>query len=259
MGSRSTLTLNAPHKQRGVVLLIALIMMVAMTLAAIGMMRSVDTGSVIAGNMAFKKATLSASDAGMSAAFNALMSVANSNNGYDKQILNFNNGNACPANATALGTGAAGTAGCTLVGGGTVVFPGYFSTPVSPCEVPGQSVGNVNAVVCTATQSQWWTTYNWNSAPSITVTDPNNGGTIATVNYVIHRMCQLANAAPTLAATVSTAPPGTQLCQSYVEPPACHTNPCPPNITLYFYRITTRSVGVRNSVTYTQSLVLIGA
>jgi len=256
--------ITTPHSQRGVILLIALIMLVAMTLAGIGMMRSVDTGSVIAGNLAFKEATLNASDAGTNAAFSALMAVANTANATDKTILNFNNAYACPTGTTAVGAGTAGTAGCTAAGGGTINFPGYSSTPINPCEVTGQTTGNINGTACSATQNTWWqNSSNWTNAPTITVADPNNGGTMATVQYLVHRMCQLPNGIPTEVATALTPPAvpvaGTQLCQSYVEAPACHTTPCPPNITLYFYRITARSVGVRNSVTYTQMLALIGA
>lgn len=57
--------------QRGVVLFIALIVIVAMMLAGAALMRSVDTGSVIAGNFAFKQATIQAVDAGIEAAYNA--------------------------------------------------------------------------------------------------------------------------------------------------------------------------------------------
>lgn len=65
-----------PQTQRGVVLVIALIVLVAMTLAAISMTRSIDTANVVAGNMAFKQATLQASDLGAKAAYDWL--VANS-------------------------------------------------------------------------------------------------------------------------------------------------------------------------------------
>lgn len=51
------------RRQRGVVLLIALIALVAITLAGLALMRSVDTGLVIAGNLAFKQATVQAGDA----------------------------------------------------------------------------------------------------------------------------------------------------------------------------------------------------
>lgn len=61
------------QRQRGVVLFIALIVLVAMTLAGIGMVRSVDTGNVIAGNLAFKQATLNASDRGIEAGYQWLL------------------------------------------------------------------------------------------------------------------------------------------------------------------------------------------
>lgn len=51
-------------RQRGVVLFIALIVLVAMTLAAIALVRSVDTSNVIAGNLAFKESTIQAADQG---------------------------------------------------------------------------------------------------------------------------------------------------------------------------------------------------
>ena len=49
-----------PERQRGVVLFIALIVMVAMSLAAIALFRSVDTANLVAGNQAFKQGALNA-------------------------------------------------------------------------------------------------------------------------------------------------------------------------------------------------------
>ena len=52
------------RSQEGVVLFIALIVMVAMTLAGIALMRSVDTSVFVAGNVAFKQAAISVADRG---------------------------------------------------------------------------------------------------------------------------------------------------------------------------------------------------
>lgn len=60
------------HRQKGVVLLIALIVLVAMTLAGIALVRSVDTGNLVAGNMAFKQGATLAADGGTEAAINWL-------------------------------------------------------------------------------------------------------------------------------------------------------------------------------------------
>lgn len=56
------------YRQQGVVLLIALIVLVAMTLAGIALVRSVDTGNMVAGNMAFKQGATLAGDAGTESA-----------------------------------------------------------------------------------------------------------------------------------------------------------------------------------------------
>jgi type IV pilus assembly protein PilX len=55
-------------RQRGVVLMIALIVLVAMTLAGIALMRSVDTTTMIAGNLAFQQSATSYGDTGTEAA-----------------------------------------------------------------------------------------------------------------------------------------------------------------------------------------------
>jgi len=65
-----------PRRQRGVVLMVALIVLVALTLAGLSMIRTTDTGAVIAGNLSFRQAALASTDAGVEAAFNALGGVA---------------------------------------------------------------------------------------------------------------------------------------------------------------------------------------
>jgi type IV pilus assembly protein PilX len=62
----------APRRQRGVVLMVALIVLVALTLAGLSMVRSSDTGVVIAGNLSFRQAAAHAMDAGVEAAIAAL-------------------------------------------------------------------------------------------------------------------------------------------------------------------------------------------
>jgi type IV pilus assembly protein PilX len=64
--------IRPPKSQAGIVLFIALIALVALSLAGIALVRSVGTGNQIAGNLAFRQATLQASDHGIEAAFIAL-------------------------------------------------------------------------------------------------------------------------------------------------------------------------------------------
>lgn len=67
--------LNSATRQRGVVLFVALIALVAMTLAAIALVRSVDTANVISGNLAFRQGGIQASDVGVEAAVTALPTI----------------------------------------------------------------------------------------------------------------------------------------------------------------------------------------
>ena len=64
------------RSQRGVSLIIALIALVAMTLAGLALIRSADTSNVISGNLAFREASLHATDVGVEAALTALATVA---------------------------------------------------------------------------------------------------------------------------------------------------------------------------------------
>jgi Tfp pilus assembly protein PilX len=55
-------------RERGVVLMIALIVLVAMTLAALAIMRSLDTGTLVAGNIGFRQAAVATADSGVETA-----------------------------------------------------------------------------------------------------------------------------------------------------------------------------------------------
>ena len=68
--------LNPPGKQTGVVLFIALIALVVMSLAAVALIRSVDTNTMIAGNLAFKQAAISSADSGLETAIGWLATKA---------------------------------------------------------------------------------------------------------------------------------------------------------------------------------------
>ena len=112
--SPKSLRIRTPRSaQQGVVLFIALIVLVAMTLAGIGMMRSVDTNNLIAGNLAFKNAAASAGDAAVESARAWLTTktpgqletdqagyFANWQPSFDPKIFDWTN----PAQSTLVGT-----------------------------------------------------------------------------------------------------------------------------------------------------------
>jgi Tfp pilus assembly protein PilX len=64
------------HRQRGVVLFFALIAMVVMMLAAVALIRSVDTSTSVAGNLAFKQSATVSADSGVETALALLRTPA---------------------------------------------------------------------------------------------------------------------------------------------------------------------------------------
>ena len=53
----------APHRQRGIVVFVALIAVVMLSLAAVALIRSVHTSTLVVGNLAFRSAAMSMSTA----------------------------------------------------------------------------------------------------------------------------------------------------------------------------------------------------
>jgi Tfp pilus assembly protein PilX len=97
------------------VLFIALIVLVAMSLAGIAIMRSVDTATLIAGNIAFKESTVNSSDNGIEQAYlwlianRTTLATNNAGQGYfsSRADLNWNDPGSW-ASSAAAGTDAAG-------------------------------------------------------------------------------------------------------------------------------------------------------
>jgi len=79
---------GAPRGQRGVVLMVALIVLVGLTLAGLSMVRSVDTGIAVAGNLSFRQAAAQSLDAGVEAAImNIPADLGLSNNATPKKYF----------------------------------------------------------------------------------------------------------------------------------------------------------------------------
>ncbi len=103
------------HKQTGFVLFVALIVLVAMSMAGIGMMRSVDAGTQIAGNLASRQSAIHIQEAALEEALKRIKLATQSGAasqtgvvpGYSStyQAIDFANKQAWP-NALSLGTDA---------------------------------------------------------------------------------------------------------------------------------------------------------
>ena len=183
-----------PARQNGVVLVISLIILVALTIAGLALVRSVDTTNVIAGNLAFQQAAVAAGEAGTEAAISTFLDIA------------------VPSDLEQ-----------------DIASKGYTASTTAS--------GNPAS----------WDTY-WSDSANSRVTLATDTTTGNKVSYMIQRLCQTAGAP-------DKAPTG---CASYTPAPeACYTAGCNPlaKKEQYYYRITTRIDGPRNSLAYIQAIV----
>ncbi|MBU0621905.1 MAG: pilus assembly PilX N-terminal domain-containing protein [Gammaproteobacteria bacterium] len=201
-------------KQRGVVLFFALIALVAMSLAAVALIRSVDTSTLIAGNLAFRQSATTVADAGIEAAMGWLDDTE-----LDNGVLNVVTDPIHPFNVTDLDTN-----------------PGYHSS-FDP---------NLNLFADTT-----WDDDNNNNR--LVGTDPTTGNE---VRYVIQRMCRIADQpikdAECLFSDAKQDLNGQNipLPQEICVGPRCPAAGQSPQI-----RITARTKGSRNTVSYVQAFV----
>lgn len=204
-----------PGQQGGVVLFIALIVLVAMTLAGIALMRSVDTGNMVAGNLAFKQGATLAGDAGTEAAITWLQAVVGSSNSYNDQ----------PA-------------------------AGYYATSQDTLDMTGSSNDPNRALVD-------WDFNNCNGAATTACIKPApaiSAGAGNTVTYIIHRLClspgdpnSSGNSCANYKSTASTSPKKGEL--KYGDDK--RFEPLPQE----YYRITSRTAGPRNTVSFVETIV----
>lgn len=207
---------SLPVRQRGVVLVITLIALVAMTLAAIALMRSVDTGNVIAGNMAFKQGAAQSGDAGTEAAINWLVPIAGIAASYNDD----------PAN-------------------------GYYATSQEQLDPTGNNGDPNHALVdwdnnnCNNAVAGGTASACIQPAPVIAA---NAAG--YEVRYVIHRLCPstgLANNCASIYATVAGTSSGAR---DYTTKGGLSGA-----TEVEYYRIITRVKGPRNTISYVETIV----
>jgi len=187
-------------RQRGVVLMIALIVLVAMTLAGIALVRSVDTSNIIAGNLAFQQAATHSGDTGTE---------------------------------TAVAWLQANNAGVTLQA--NIFVNGYAAARTDPAA--GQS------------WDAFWTNVLVPAGQVVTLAaDASTGNT---VSYTIQRLCN---------AIGDPAVPGVDCAVSQTAASTSGSSKGSGFVSLLYnaqvyYRITSRIVGPRNTVSYVQTIV----
>lgn len=203
-------------KQRGVVLFFTLVALLAMSLAAVALIRSVDTSTMIAGNLAFKQAATASGDTGIEAAVTWLTTTESGNT-----ALNVVTDTTHPFNND----------------GGTGAFlnTGYYSSTD-----PAVSLTDGTGI-------------QWDDTDSILVGTDANGNTI---RYVIQRMCRNANQSVQNGNCLFSTAKEDKNGQNIPLPQdVCQGDGCPSAGQSPQIRITSRSAGPRNTVSYVQAFV----
>jgi type IV pilus assembly protein PilX len=202
---------------RGASLIFALLGLVVVMLAAVGLVRTVGTGSLAVGNLGFKREATAAADRGAELAIAWLQ--ANLGTALDNDV----------------------------------VASGYYATATEALDPTGRNTSvSTRAVV------------DWNGDNCVTVggsysacVDPSATNNVGAnrVSWVITRLCAAAGNKDAIGNSCATAVGGTaddsnSGTPGYTSPKGFEevtTNP--------YYRIVVRTVGARNTVSYTETIV----
>ncbi len=213
------------HGERGISLIVVLVALVIISFAALALLRSSDTSTIIAGNLAFQKTALQAGDAGVEDAIAFLVPLA--------------------TGATLFADDAAN---------------GYFATTTDACDVTGQRTPDVPADDVNWDGTDPGVTCNLDALTP----NPQPAGVPAgyTVRYVINRVCNAEGDPNSLLAADGATPMTCSRVGAGASEGSTRGGPSYGNLPLtgetqQYYRITTRIEGPRNTVRYVQTLVVI--
>lgn len=197
-------TPRGPHRQRGVVLFLSLIVLVALMLGGLSLFRAVDTSILVSGNVALQKNATRSGDAAVEAAITWIEANAGAGLYSDN------------------------------AGGGYI------------------AAGLTNTKASNQTWSQYWDTVLSSAATPVTLATDASGNT---PSYVIQRLCNLQGQA------YSSGPPPVEC----VEPPTSTGSGSSMGAGFIalnrpssaYYRITVRTTGPKNAVSFIQTTVLL--
>jgi type IV pilus assembly protein PilX len=204
------------HRQHGVSLIFSLIALVGLSLAAVGLVRSVNTGSMVMGNLGFKNDATATADRGAEAA------VANLASRVNTGALN--------SDAPAFGYYATSMPGLDATGkrpgnGGTRVAIDWASDGCA-------DAGNVTSCI--------------DPAPPMTI----NGNR---VSYVVTRMCVEAGVVDDSDCSVYFTPGSGDSKNNGVSP--YPGDPPPTAAKNAYYRVIVRVVGARGTTSFTETML----
>ena len=191
------------HRERGVVLFVALIVLVVMALTGLAMIRQSGSGLSIAGNIGMRQNALSGADLGTEAALAWWQPLIGTPGALDSDIA----------------------------------AQGYFS-----------DWGTVDASRITGDP----TLYDWQNKSVLVTGDDGTGNE---VRYIIERLCMVHNESSSVAGQQCVQTPLTSgndmsgTCDNYPKS-------CPPPAMTVNYRVSSRVLGPRNTVSYIQVMLV---
>jgi type IV pilus assembly protein PilX len=204
--------------QKGLVLFVALIALVVMSLAAVALIRSVDTNTMIAGNIAYKQSATTAADAGIEAAIGWLTATELANS-----TLNVLTDATHPFNITNEANG-------------------YYSN--ADDDDPSDA---------SDTFFNLFDENNWDEAHAGPEIVDGNGNR---VRYIIQRLCRTPNVIlPDADCLFSSEVQDTGGQEVPLPENICSGPGCPKSGQAPQLRITARAVGPKNTVSYVQAFV----
>ena len=198
-------------RQQGFVLLVALVILVAMTLLGIALIRSVDTATQVANNLGFRQSSLASGDFGTE---QAILWIAGNTGSLTADV---------PA-------------------------AGYYATEQAGTDFTGQKTTS------TSDDVDWTGTSGSRRAFPVSGTDAA-GNQVA---YIIQRLCDMPGAySPGTSIQCATSSFNSASSSGSSKGGVSYGSYAIQGKAMMYYRITTRSVGPRNTVSYVQSLVLV--
>jgi type IV pilus assembly protein PilX len=213
--------------QRGVSLIFALLALGAMLLAAVALVRAVDSGALVLGNLGFKQDATSAADRATE---------------YARTCLN--GGGSCAVIANLNADGAIGT--------------GYYASSQDTLDPTGRVTSTASPLALVdwdANTCASFTAGTYASCTRIPATCPAaNCGQNVTAQYLITRLCPSAGAvgvgnscAQPASTAISNAADRGQIKQGSGRPQTVVVTP--------FYRIIVRTVGARGTASFTETII----
>jgi Tfp pilus assembly protein PilX len=211
-GAKNRGQIQFGYRQRGISLFFAMVGVLVLSLAAVALIRSVDTGVIVSGNLAFKQAATASGDSGVEAAITWLNNTQAANN--SKNILT---DSTHAFNSDSLSNG-------------------YYSSTNPGPDIYASSTWAANNSVAVS------------AAP-----DPITGNS---TRYIIQRMCRNGNQAVQTADCLFSGAVQNSNGQAVPLPQdVCKGTGCPSAGQSPQMRVTSRTTGPRNSVSYVQVFV----